>query len=108
MGTKTIKTNPESATGLRVGDNHIIASVANSGSPKGLVIDESGTYVNGPMSLITMPENIRVGGFWTQNTAFLQMLPSSMAFPVPNLLVNPPLQGVQEMVDAVNWAMSML
>lgn len=108
MGSKTIKTKPDSATGIRVGDDHIVASVASGGAPRGLVINESGTYINGPISMITMPEDIRVGGFWTQNTAFLQMLPSSMAFPVPHLLVNPPLEGVQEMVDAVQWAMSLL
>lgn len=108
MAQKTIKARQDSESGLQVGENHITAVVNTASDVNGIHIDESGVSLRGKMSLMVMPENIRVGGFWTQNTAWQQMLPSTMAFPVPNLIINPPIAGLKTMAEQVAWAQSFL
>lgn len=108
MGVKTWKASQDATAGMQVTDGSVQATVATVDGVNGLYVDDSGVYIRGKLSLMTNPEQIRVGGLWVQPTGWQQMFPSTMAFPNPNLLLSPPLKGVAEMAQAVSWMMSLL
>lgn len=98
MAKKTWKLGPQSKAGVEVTDRNV-AVMANKDNF--LQVDESGLYLVGSQSWVTTPENIRVAGLWTQNTAYKQMIPSTVVTPIPNLVVNPPFKGIKQIVDGV-------
>lgn len=106
--TKTWKNTVESPAGMSVGDNAVQMSTAAGGSTNGVLADETGLYLSGKMSILTSPEQIRMGGLWTMNSPWMLMMPSCMAFPVPMLTINPPIMGIEKMVEAVALFSSML
>jgi hypothetical protein len=108
MGKKTWKANQDATAGMQVTDGTVQATVGTVNGPHGVFADESGVYLRGKLSLMAMPEQIRVGGLWSQQSGWIQMFPSTMAFPVPNLLIDPPLKGVADMATAVGWMMGLL
>jgi len=108
MAVKTWKLAPESVAGMQVGEEHVTACVAVSGDVNGIYIDKTGTYIRGKLSIMTAPEQIRVGGFWTQQSGWMQMFPSSTAFPNPNLILSPPIKGIEQIVKAVAFMTSLL
>jgi hypothetical protein len=95
---KTFKLGPDSAAGVEVTDRNatLIADKDNF-----VAVDQSGVYIVGPQSWVTTPENIRVAGLWTQNTAYRQMIPSTVVTPIPNLIVDPPFKGIKMIAEAV-------
>jgi hypothetical protein len=105
---KTWKDKEDSAAGIQVGNNHIQATVATANDQNGIFINESGVYLRGPLSIMTAPEQIRVGGLWVHATGWQQMFPSTMASPNPQLYLSPPLAGIADMAKAVSWMMGML
>ncbi len=108
MGVKTWKANQDSTAGMQVTDGSVQATVATVDGSNGLFVDESGVYLRGKLSLMMNPEQIRVGGLWSQPSGWLQMFPSTMAFPNPNLLISPPLKGIADMTAAVSWMLGLL
>lgn len=108
MGIKTWKAKEDSSAGVQVGDNHVQATVGTANDVNGLYVDESGSYIRGKLSIMTDPGQIRVGGLWTQQSGWIQMFPSTMAFPNPNLVLSPPIHGAAQMAQAVNWMMGLL
>lgn len=105
---KVWKASPDAQAGIKVDPETAVMAASTPGKPNFVMVNQSGVYVAGPQSWMTMPENIRVGGLWVQNSAFLQMLPSTMAFPIPNLLIAPPVKGIIGAVGAVSMFMNML
>jgi len=105
---KTIKSKPENATGIQVGDTHCEMTVGSGGTTNGVRVDETGVYISGNMSLMASPDQIRLGGLWTFNSPWMLMFPSTMAFPIPTLMISPPISGIAQVAEAVAWAMSML
>ncbi len=108
MATKTWKSSQDSVAGMQVGKSHVTASVATPGDVNGIYVDETGTYLRGKLSIMTMPEQIRVGGLWVQQSGWMQMFPSTLGFPNPNLVLAPSTKGITDMAQAVAWMMSML
>ena len=108
MSKKTWKASQDATAGMQVADNSIQATVATADGVNGLFVDESGCYLRGKLSLMVNPEQIRVGGLWVQPTGWQQMFPSTMAFPNPNLILSPPIQGISDMAQAVSWMMGLL
>jgi len=108
MSRKVWKVNEDSTAGIELQPRSITATVGTAGHPNGILVDESGVYIGGKISLMTSPEQIRVGGFWVQQNPFLAMLPSTIAFPVPQLIFNPPVAGMAGMVETLAWAMGYL
>lgn len=106
---KTLKTSQDAVAGVQVGSKHASMTVrTGNGETNGIYVDDTGVYIRGKMSIMTMPDQIRMGAFWRQNTAIMQMLPSTTAFPIPNYVADPPLQGLADMARAVAWAMAFL
>ena len=98
MAKKALKLNPEAEAGVEVTDRNatLMADKDNFVSA-----DQSGVYIVGPQSWLTTPENIRVAGMWVQNTAYRQMIPSTVVTPIPNLVVNPPFKGIKTIAESV-------
>ena len=105
MVKKSWKVGPESTAGMTITDRNA-AMFANKDNF--VLTDESGIYFVGPQSHVTTPENIRVAGLWTQNTAYQQMVPSTIVTPIPNLIINPPFQGLKQLADAVSLMKALL
>jgi hypothetical protein len=108
MGVKTWKAKQDATAGMQVTDDSVQATVSTINGPNGIFVDDSGLYLRGKMSMMMAPEQIRVGGLWTQTTGWQQMFPSTMAFPNPNLIISPPLKGISDMAQAVSWMMGLL
>ena len=98
---KTWKIGEDAKAGMQVGADNAVMSAETSGEPNLVHVDSTGVYIQGKQSWMTMPEQIRVAGFWTQNTVWMQMLPSTMASPIPNLILNPPIKSVEDILESV-------
>jgi hypothetical protein len=108
MPKKTWKVSQDAPAGVQITDESITIAARTPGDVNGVFVDDSGVYLRGKMSIMTMPEHIRIGGLWTQQSAWAQMLPSTLGFPNPNLVFNPSMSGITDMVEAVSWMMGML
>jgi len=95
---KVIKANPESNAGVVVGEGTVRATVNEN---NGIMVDERGTTITGPISLATSPNQIRVGGLFTFQNSIMGMLPSTLATPSPMYLVDPPVKQVANLVKQV-------
>lgn len=72
---KIWKCSNDSAAGFMVTPD----SVVMAGTSKNfIVIDEHGTNIAGPVSMMTSSDQIRQGGLFTQSPDFLQMIPSTI------------------------------
>lgn len=98
MGTKSIKPSAESDSGVIVSDTTVRMNVNKD---NGIMVDERGTTITGPISIVSATNHIRVGGLWTFNNPMNLSLPSTLATPTPVLMVDPPMkQFVNLMKDA--------
>jgi len=88
-GTRVIKTSPTSQAGIVVSDTVVRMNV---GEDNGVVVAENGTTISGPVSFVSGPNHIRVGGLWTFNNAMALSIPSTMATPSAVLMIDPPLR----------------
>ena len=50
-----------------------------------------GTTIAGPLNLMTLSENIRVGGLFVQMNDFVRMIPSTIVTPIPPQIPFPPV-----------------
>lgn len=99
MGTKSIKSSSESGAGVIVSDTVVRINVNKD---NGVMVDERGTTITGPISIVSATNHIRVGGLWTFNNPINLSLPSTIATPTPVLMVDPPMkQYVNLMKDTV-------
>jgi len=105
---KIWKVREDARAGISLQTESVTMSVGATGGVNGIRADTTGLYLSGKLSIMTVPDQIRVGGFWLQNSPFMQMLPSTTAFPVPHLIPNLPVGAVDDIVEAVGWAMGFL
>jgi len=89
MGTKIIKSNAASDAGVVVADNVVRI---NSKEDNGVMVDERGVTITGPVSFVSGTNHIRVGGLWTFNNPTRLMIPSTLATPSPVLIVDSPVK----------------
>ena len=89
MSTKVIKSNPTSDAGVVVSDGTVRMTVKED---NGVMVNEKGTTITGPVSFASGTNHIRFGGLWTMNTPFQMMLPSTFATPAATLMVDPPVK----------------
>ena len=95
---KMIKQHPSSKAGVVVSESTVRATVNEE---NGLMIDERGTTLTGPLSLATSPNQIRVGGLFTFQSSIMGMLPSTMATPNAMYMIDPPVKQVGKLVKQV-------
>ena len=95
---KTIKTHPSSKAGVVVSENSIRSTVNED---NGIMIDERGTTITGPISFASSPNQIRVGGLFTFQNSIMGMLPSTIATPSATYMVDPPVKQIAGLVKQV-------
>lgn len=88
---KIIKNTPESSCMVVAGSEYTqITAGANSFT----TTRESGNFVNGPLSISSNVDNIRVGGIWKFNPQLSTGLPSTMITPIPTLVFDLPIKNL--------------
>jgi hypothetical protein len=105
---KVWKLNDKSETGIRVTDNSISIVAGTNGSPNGIMVDETGVYINGKLSITASPDQIRVNGIFIRQDKWADIFPSTVASPTPGLVLNTPVSGVEQMLLGIRWALSNL
>jgi hypothetical protein len=95
MGTKTLKSSPDSKAGVTVAGS---STRINSNEDTSLMVDDKGITLNGPISFVSGSSQMRFGGLWTMNTEMALMLPSTMATPTPVMMINPPIKQIAGLV----------
>lgn len=73
---------------------------------KGIMINDYGTVISGPVHLKNPPGDIRINGFWIFNNDLLTTLPSTIYTPIPVLKYKDPpypkfLKGLSSVVVSV-------
>lgn len=105
MGTKVIKSKSTSDAGIVVADNLVRMTVKED---NGVTVAENGTTIAGPISLVSNPSQIRVGGLWTFNNPFQMMLPSTYATPSAVLMVDPPVKQLTSIMKDAGVMLGLL
>jgi len=105
MGTKTIKSNPDASAGV-IASNETVR--ITSSEDNGIVVDSRGVTIQGPVSIVSSPKQVRFGGLWTMNDPIKLSLPSTLATPNPVLNISPPTGQLQEIMKAVTVMTSLL
>ena len=86
---KTWKYSGDSPAGMVVGNSN---ARINGTADNYVNCDDRGTTISGPVSFVTMPNQIRFGGLWTMSNIMQLSLPSTMATPSPVMRVDPPIK----------------
>lgn len=96
MPNKVFKSDAASPAGLGLG-NEVARMHGNKDNY--VQVDGLGTYISGRVSLLSQMQQIRTGGLWTFNNNFALMIPSTLGTPIPVLKIDPPLKGLQNLVE---------
>lgn len=96
MPNKIIKSDTAAPAGIGLG-NEVARMHGNKDNY--IQIDGLGTYISGRVSLLSQMNQVRTGGLWTFNNNFALTIPSTLGTPVPVLMVDPPLKGLQNIVE---------
>lgn len=105
MGTKTIKSTPSSKAGIVVAEN---LTRITSNEDNGIIVDEKGTTIQGPVSFVSGSEGIRVGALWTFNSAITLSLPSTLATPSPVFNIDPPTAAIEGLIKDTTVMINLL
>ncbi len=98
MSRRVFKVNSEASAGIELTEN----SIKLVASPSSFVVlTDKGVHLGSKLSLIANGEDIRMGGLFVQSPLYQQMIPSTMATPIPNVVFNPPLGGIQEIAEMI-------
>lgn len=97
---KVIKNTPASSSMVIAGDTY---SQITSGANSVTSTRDSGNFINGPLSISSTVDNIRVGGFYRFNPQLSTGLPSTMMTPIPTLVFDIPVKNLasQAAISAV-------
>lgn len=58
---------------------------------------DKGNFINGPLSISSNIDNIRVGGIYKFNPVLASGLPSTMITPIPTLVLDMPVKNLSSM-----------
>ncbi len=92
---KLVKENPDSDAGVVVSDTVVRVTVKED---NGIMVDERGTTISGPISLVNGTNQIRVGALWSFNHPMQLTLPSTIATPSPTLMIDPPVLPIASLM----------
>jgi hypothetical protein len=105
MGTKVIKSQPAADAGVVVAENVVRM---NSNEDNGVMVDERGVTISGPVSFASGANHIRLGGLWTFNNPMTMMIPSTMATPGAVLMVDPPIGQLKNIMKDATVMIALL
>lgn len=71
-----------------------------SGGDKGMIVNESGTTIDGQFHIAKSPDDVRINGFWKFNHELLTTVPSTLYTPIPVLVYDehPAVKTIQSIV----------
>lgn len=88
---KILKEKPESSCMVIAADSY---SQITAGPNSVTTTREHGNFINGPLSLSSNIDNIRVAGIYKFNPQLSTGLPSTMMTPIPTLVFDLPIKNV--------------
>lgn len=86
---KVIKDKPSSSCMVVAADEY---TQITAGPNSITTTRENGNYINGPLSISSNIDNIRVGGIYKFNPQLSTGLPSTMITPIPTLVFDLPVK----------------
>lgn len=100
-----IKDKPESSSFLQTGQDY--AQIA-AGPYSVTSVNGAGTFINGPLSISSPIENIKVSGIYRFNPILATGIASTMITPVPVLTLDLPLKNISTMASIAAIAASLV
>ena len=98
MPKRVIKVADDAEAGLEVTTN----ATRLAGSRENFFFaDQDGLFLVGSLSILTQPENIRIGTSFVFPTAYEAMLPSTTVNPQPMLIADLPVTGFASLASEV-------
>lgn len=102
---KVMKSTPGSSSGVVAADTYAqLMSGPNSIS----TTNDSGNFINGPLSISSGIDSIKVGGIFRFNPILGSGIPSTIITPVPVLLIDPPIRNLTSMAGIAAMMSSIL
>lgn len=65
-----------------------------------MISTDEANMINGPLSIMAFPQDIRIGGLWALNPALISTVPSTMATPIPTFIFRNPGAGFMKDISA--------
>ena len=94
---KVFKDSPDAPAGMAAG----IKAIRINGTKENYVlVDNFGTTISGPISIVAGLNQVRTGALWTFNGEMQLSIPSTLATPTPVLKIDPPLKQIKGIVEA--------
>jgi len=85
------------------------SSVAVAGDSRHfVVVDDRGTTIKGPISIVADAMGRRRGGLFTELNDFMHLIPSTMVTPIAAQIPMPPIQGLVGIARDVAFFLSLL
>jgi hypothetical protein len=79
------------------------------GSPNRFIkVNENGTTIYGPVSIVAGTESIKTGGLFTSLPNLVKMIPSTTFSPIPDQIPSPPLNIAFDLVEDVSFFAALL
>lgn len=102
---RILKDKPDSTSFVVSGDNY---SQLVSGPNSVTTTNDSGVYINGPLSISSQVDNIKIGGIFKLNPLLSTCLPSTMITPIPTLVMDLPVKNLATTSSLVGLIESVL
>ena len=103
--TRVFKDEMESKVGLVV-DSKMIR--LNGSSDNHILIDDRGTTISGPISLVAGGQQMRFAALWTMNSEIALSIPSTLATPTAVMVIDPPGKQLASLIEETTVMMGLM
>lgn len=102
---KVIKSHPSSSCMISLQEEY---SNISAGPNSFTTTRSNGNFINGPLSISSSIENIKVNGIYRFNPQLSTGIPSTMITPVPTLVFDLPVKNISTSVSSANVLLGLL
>lgn len=99
------KATSDSPSGFMVTPDAVVMAGTKSNF---IAIDNNGTNIAGPISLMSSSDQIRQGGLFVQMNDFIKMIPGTIVTPIPAQIPFPPIALVANIAESMPFLLAML
>ena len=79
------------------------------GAPNRFIkVNENGTTIYGPVSIVAGTESIKTGGMFTSLPNLIKMVPSTVVTPIPDQIPFPPINIAVDLAEDVSFFATLL
>ena len=96
---KAIKSSQDSPSLVKVTPNYV--SLIGSPNTRFVSSEKYGNFVVGPLSIMAMPQDIRIGGVFKMNPLLVSTMPSTIVTPLPMLIFDFPLADTAKFMSGL-------